>query len=70
MEVGDGELESLITTRSKVGYALNLDRKEVLVFREEGLKMASLLVLFTMNRFFYDWFGWAYPIMEAQIFFR
>jgi DNA-binding winged helix-turn-helix (wHTH) protein len=59
MEVGDGELESLIATRSKVGYALNLDRKDVLVFHEEGLKMASLLVLFTMDRLFYDWFGWA-----------
>ena len=70
MEVGEGELESLIATRSKMGYALNLGREDVLVFSEEGLKMASLLILFTMDRLFYDWFGWAYPIMEAQIFFR
>lgn len=70
MEVGEDELESLIATRSKMGYALNLDRKDVLVFREEGLMLTSLLVLFTMNRFLYEWLGCILPGMEAQLFFR
>lgn len=66
MEIGEGVLESLIATRPKMGYLLNLDRREVLVFRSKELPVLSSLLLLVLNWFGCDWPGWLFDVLELQ----
>lgn len=52
VEIREGEMESLIATRHKMGYMLNVDRKEVLVLSKGNLPVLTSLVLLML-----DWFG-------------
>jgi hypothetical protein len=65
MALGEGELESLIATRPKMGYVLNLGRKEVLVYLEEGLMLSFLLVVVTMDHLLCAWLGFVFPDVDA-----
>jgi DNA-binding winged helix-turn-helix (wHTH) protein len=55
LEIREGELESLIATRHKMGYMLNLERKEVLVLRKGNLLVIAFLLFLEFDRFFPDW---------------
>jgi len=50
--IREGEMESLIATRHKMGYMLNLDRKDVLVLSKGNLPVLTSLLLTML-----DWFG-------------
>jgi hypothetical protein len=56
VEIQEGEMESLIATRHKMGYMLNLDRKEVLVLSKGDLLVVALLLF--LDRFVFDWPDW------------
>ena len=54
--IQEGEMESLIATRHKMGYLLNLDRKDVLVLSKGNLLVIAFLLFLEFDRFFPDWF--------------
>jgi hypothetical protein len=65
MEIGEGEMESLIATRHKMGYMLNFDRENVLILRKGDLPVISSLLLFAMDRFVCDWSDWILDVQEV-----
>ncbi len=65
VEIREGELESLIATRHKMGYMLNVDRKDVLVFSKGNLPAISSLCLLMLDRFFADWSDWLLDMSEV-----
>ena len=54
-EVREGEMESMIATRHKMGYVLNIARKEVLVLRKGNVLVIAFLLFLEFDRFFPDW---------------
>jgi DNA-binding winged helix-turn-helix (wHTH) protein len=54
VEVGEGEVESLITTRHKMGYMLNFTRANVLILRKKDFGVIAFLLLLELDRFFSD----------------
>jgi len=58
IEIREGELESLIATRHKMGYMLNIDRKHVLVLSKGNLLVVALLLFLDLDRFVFDWPDW------------
>ena len=50
-EIAAGEMESLISTRSKVGYMLNLAKENVLILREGDFMMIAFLSLMELDQF-------------------
>lgn len=58
VEIREGEMESLIATRHKMGYMLNVDRKEVLVLSKGNLLVVALLPFLDLDRFVFDWPDW------------
>ena len=67
MEIREGELESLIATRHKMGYMLNIDRKNVLVLSRRELTMISALLLVMMDRFVSDWSDWLMDVSDVLL---
>ncbi|MDD5101098.1 MAG: hypothetical protein PHP66_09145, partial [Syntrophales bacterium] len=57
--------EALIAARHKVGYMLNVDRKEVLVFGKGSLPVIASMLLLMLGRFVSDWSGWLVDLSEA-----
>jgi len=55
VEVREGEMESLIATRHKMGYMLNFARENVLILRKGDFPVIALLLLLEFDRFFSDW---------------
>lgn len=55
VEIREGEVESLIATRHKMGYMLNFARENVLILRKKDFGMIAFLFLLEMDRFFSDW---------------
>jgi hypothetical protein len=55
VEIQEGEVESLIATRHKMGYMLNFARENVLVLRKKDFGVIAFLLLLEMDRFFSDW---------------
>ena len=45
VEIREGEMESLIATRHKMGYMLNFDRENVLILRKGDFPVVSFLFL-------------------------
>ncbi len=56
VEIREGEVESLIATRHKMGYMLNFVRENVLILRKKDFGVIDFLLLSEMDRFFSDWF--------------
>jgi len=56
VEMREGEVESLIATRHKMGYMLNFTRENVLILRKKDFGMIAFLLLLELDRFFSDWF--------------
>jgi len=50
-EIAAGEMEALISTRSKVGYMLNLAKENVLIIRKGDFLMIAFLNLMELDRF-------------------
>lgn len=50
--------EPLIATRHKMGYMLNIDRREVLVFSKGNLLVVALLLFLDLDRFVFNWPDW------------
>jgi len=65
VEIQEGEMESLIATRHKMGYMLNCDRGNVLILSKGDLPVISSLVLLVMDRFVSDWSGWFLDLSEV-----
>lgn len=65
VKIREREMESLIATRHKVGYMLNVDRKEVLVFGKGSLPVIASMLLLMLGRFVSDWSGWLVDLSEA-----
>lgn len=55
VEMREGEVESLIATRHKMGYMLNFTRANVLILRKKDFGVIAFLLLMEMERFFSDW---------------
>ncbi len=55
VEIQEGEVESLIATRHKMGYMLNFARENVLILRKRDFGVIAFLLLLEMERFFSDW---------------
>jgi DNA-binding response OmpR family regulator len=57
LEVREGEVESLIATRHKMGYMLNIARENVLIFRKGDFPVIalSILLMLVLDQFFSDW---------------
>ena len=58
VEIQEGEMESLIATRHKMGYMLNFDRENVLILSKGDLLVIALLLFLDLDRFFFDWSDW------------
>lgn len=58
VEIQEGEMESLIATRHKMGYMLNFDRENVLILSKGDLPVIALLLFLDLDRFFFDWTDW------------
>lgn len=54
MEIGAGEMETLIATRHKMGYMLNFARENILVLRKGDFLIIAFLILSDLDRFFSD----------------
>jgi len=54
LEIGAGEMETLIATRHKMGYMLNFARENVLILRKKDFGVIAFLILLEMDRFFSD----------------
>ena len=65
MEIREGEMESLIATRHKMGYMLNFDRENVLILRKGDLPVISFLFLLALDRFVSDWSDWLLDLPEV-----
>lgn len=68
VEIREGELESLIATRHKMGYMLNFNRESVLLLRKGDLSVSSALLLLLLDRFVSDWSGWLLDVSEVLCF--
>ena len=55
VEIGAGEMETLIATRHKMGYMLNFARENVLILRKGDFLIIAFLILLDLNQFFSDW---------------
>jgi DNA-binding winged helix-turn-helix (wHTH) protein len=55
LEIGAGEMKTLIATRHKMGYMLNFARENVLILRKRDFGVIAFLLLLEMDRFFSDW---------------
>ena len=55
METREGEVESLIATRHKMGYMLNFARENVLILRKRDFPVIPFLLLLDLDQFFSDW---------------
>jgi hypothetical protein len=58
-------MEGLIATRPKMGYMLNIDRKEVLVFSKGNLLVVAFLLFLDLDRFFFDWTDLIFDVTVA-----
>ena len=56
LEIGAGEMETLIATRHKMGYMLNFARENVLILRKKDFGVIAFLLLLELERFFSDLF--------------
>ncbi len=65
VEIQEGEMESLIATRHKMGYMLNFDRENVLILSKGDLPVISSLILLMMGRFVSDWSDWLLDLSEV-----
>ena len=54
LEIGVGEMETLIATRHKMGYMLNFARENVLILRKRDFGVIAFLLLLELDRFFSD----------------
>ena len=54
VEIQEGEVESLIATRHKMGYMLNFAREKVLILRKRDFGVIAFLFLLDLDRFFSD----------------
>ncbi len=54
VEMREGEVESLIATRHKMGYMLNFTRENVLILRKKDFGVIAFLLLMEMDRIFSD----------------
>jgi len=54
LEIGAGEMETLIATRHKMGYMLNFARENVLILRKKDFGVIAFLLLLDLDRFFSD----------------
>ncbi|MDA8126204.1 MAG: hypothetical protein M0009_13580 [Deltaproteobacteria bacterium] len=68
VESSEGEMESLIIARHKMGYMLNLDRANVVIIHRMALGATPLLIWFVLDRFFSEWFNWLHLDMTVQTF--
>jgi hypothetical protein len=66
VEIQEGEMESLIATRHKIGYMLNFDRANVLVLSKGDLPVISSLFLLVWDRIFSDWSDWILDVQEVM----
>jgi DNA-binding winged helix-turn-helix (wHTH) protein len=55
VEIGAGEMETLIATRHKMGYMLNFARENVLILRKRDFPVIPFLLLLYLDQFFSDW---------------
>jgi DNA-binding winged helix-turn-helix (wHTH) protein len=55
VEIGAGEMETLIATRHKMGYMLNFARENVLILRKRDFPVIPVLLLLVLDQFFSDW---------------
>ncbi|MFA6411473.1 MAG: hypothetical protein WCW53_02175 [Syntrophales bacterium] len=53
-EIAAGEVETLISTRSKVGYMLNLAKENMLILRKGDFLMVAFMTLMELDRFLSD----------------
>lgn len=58
LDIREGEVESLIATRSKTGYMLNCARENILILRGGEYTVSPFLILLTLDRFITSWSGW------------
>jgi DNA-binding winged helix-turn-helix (wHTH) protein len=65
VEIQEGEMESLIATRHKMGYMLNFDRENVLILSKGNLPVIPSLILLMMGRFVSDWSDWILDLQEV-----
>jgi len=65
VEIEEGEMESLIATRHKMGYMLNFDRENVLILSKGDLPVIALLLFLDLDRFFFDWPDWIIDVSEV-----
>lgn len=65
VEIQEGEMESLIATRHKMGYMLNFDRANVLVLSKGDLPVLSSLLLLVLDRYVSDWSDWILDLQEV-----
>jgi hypothetical protein len=65
VEIREGEMESLIATRHKMGYMLNRDWVKVLILSKGDLPVISSLVLLVMDRFASDSPDWLLDLSEV-----
>ncbi len=54
VEIQEGEVESLIATRHKMGYMLNFARENVLILRKKDFPVIPFLLLVELDQFFSD----------------
>jgi hypothetical protein len=54
VEIQEGEVESLIVTRHKMGYMLNFARENVLILRKGDFRGIAFLILSDLDQFFSD----------------
>ena len=64
VEIQEGEMESLIATRHKMGYMLNFDRENVLILSKRDLLVIALLLLLDLDRFVFDWSDWLLDLSD------
>jgi len=65
VEIREGELESLIATRHKMGYTLNFNRENVLLLHSGDLSVSSAFLLLMLARFVSDWSDWLLDVSEV-----
>jgi hypothetical protein len=65
VEIREGELESLIATRHKMGYMLDFKRENVLLLHRGDLSVSSALLLLMLDRFVSDWSNWLLDVSEV-----
>jgi hypothetical protein len=67
VEIREGEMDALITTRPKTGYMLNFARENVLIIRKGDFPLLawSIMLLLELDQFFADWSDWLLDMPEV-----